>query len=400
MTACRRSVLILGAFGAFGRLITNALAQTTDLPIVAAGRRLPEAQEFRPGIRQLAIDSRSLSAAVLKELDPAVLIDTVGPFQTRDRKLAGLCIDLGIHYVDLADGREFVQNVAALNAAAVQRNVLVVSGASTVPALSSAVVQHLAAEFSQVEEIDVGIAPAYSGPRGLATARSVLGYVGRAVPIWREARMDVARGWSDTKRHRYPPPVGRRNLSLIDVPDMSLIPPRYPALRQLAVRAGHEVPLVHHMLRLLGVLVSIGLIRDLASHAQILLRMAAWFDRFGSNNGAMHVRLRGRGNDGALRSRTWTLVAEQGDGPRIPTLAAILLTKKLLNVPGYAPIASRGAMPAMNLLTLREFEREWAALAVRTAVTSEACADASSPYQRGPRGILRQSPRATSHRAT
>jgi hypothetical protein len=369
--------LILGAFGTFGRLITDSLAQSTDLPIVAAGRRLPEAQEFRPGIRMLTIDSNSLNAAVLKKLDLAVLIDAVGPFQTRDRKLACLCIDLGIHYVDLADGREFVHNVAALNAAAVQHDVLVVSGASTVPALSSAVVEHLAADFSQVEEIDIGIAPAYSGPRGLATARSVLGYVGRAIPIWREARLDTARGWSATKRHRYPPPVGRRNLSLIDVPDMSLIPPRYPALRQLAVRAGHEVPLVHHMLRLLGGLVRIGLIRDLARHAQMLLRMAAWFDRFGSNNGAMHVWLRGRGKDGCLQSRTWTLVAENGDGPRIPTLAAILLTKKLLNVPGYAPIASRGAMPAMNLLTLREFEREWRALAIRTSVTNDTSAAAS-----------------------
>ena len=116
------TVLILGAFGTFGRLITQALAQTTDLPIVAAGRRLPEVrEELRQDIRMLAIDSSSLSAAVLRELDPAVLIDTVGPFQARDRKLAELCIDLGIHYVDLADGREFVQNVAALNAAALGR---------------------------------------------------------------------------------------------------------------------------------------------------------------------------------------------------------------------------------------------------------------------------------------
>jgi hypothetical protein len=373
----RQSVLILGAFGTFGRLITQALAQTTDLPIIAAGRRLPAVhEEFRPGIHILAIDGSALGAARLLDLSPAILIDTVGPFQTRDRKLAELCIDLGIHYVDLADGREFVQNVGALNAAAARHNVLVVSGASTVPALSSAVVEHLAAEFSRVEEIDIGIAPAYSGPRGLATAQSVLGYVGRAVPIWREAAMDSARGWSDTKCHRYPPPVGRRNLSLIDVPDMSLIPPRYPALRQLAVRAGHEVPLVHHTLRLLGVLVRIGLIRDLASHAQMMLRMAAWFDRFGTDNGAMHVRLCGRGADGSRQSRTWTLVAEKGDGPRIPATAAVLLAKKLLNVCGYAPIATRGAMPASNLLTLREFEREWRTLAVGTTVTNDACGEA------------------------
>jgi hypothetical protein len=378
MNLTRQSVLILGAFGTFGRLITKNLAQTTDLPLIAAGRRLPEIPEkFRPGVRMLAIDKSAMSAAVLKELDPAVLIDTVGPFQTRDRKLAEACINLGIHYLDLADGRDFVQNVCALGAAAVKHNVLIVSGASTLPALSSAVIENLAPAFVEIQEIDIGIAPGYSGPRGLATIRSVLGYAGRPVPVWRQGKMDSAQGWGDTQRHRYPLPVGRRNLSLIDVPDTNLIPLRFPTLGQLAVRAGHEVPLVHHALRMLGVMVRIGLIRDLAGHARLMQRVAAWFDGFGSNNGAMHVRLRGRGNDGRLQSRTWTLIAENGDGPRIPTMAAVLLTKKLLNVSGYAPIASRGAMPAWNLLTLREFEHEWRTLAIRTSVTSDVCAEAS-----------------------
>jgi hypothetical protein len=380
-TVPRRSVLIMGAFGTFGRLIADALAHTTDLPIIAAGRHLPEVQEeWRPGVRSLAIDSTALSAALLKKLDPAVLIDTVGPFQTRDRKLAATCIDLGIHYLDLADGREFVRDVGALNAAAVERDVLVVSGASTLPALSSAVIENLATAFSDLEEIDIGIAPAISGPRGLATIRSVLGYVGRPVPVWREAKMGRARGWGDTKRHRYPLPVGPRSLSLIDVPDSSLIPLKFPTVQRLAVRAGHEVPLVHHALRLLGVLVRIGVIRDLAGHARMMQRAAGWFDGFGSNNGAMHVQLRGRDGDGRRQSRTWTLVAENGDGPRVPTMAAILLTKKLLNVPGYAPIVARGATPAWNLLSLREFEREWRSLAIRTSVTGESHTQASADF--------------------
>jgi hypothetical protein len=164
-----------------------------------------------------------------------------------------------------------------------------------------------------------------------------------------------------------------------------LIPLRYPNLRQLAVRAGHEVPLVHHALRLLGGLVRIGLIRDLAAHARMMQRLAGWFDSFGSNSGAMHVRLRGRGHDGGAQSRTWTLIAENGDGPRIPTTAAVVLTKKLLNVPGYEPIAKRGAMPASNLLTLGDFEREWRTLAIRTMVTGEACAEPiAHPTRRHP----------------
>jgi hypothetical protein len=387
----RQTVLILGAFGTFGRLIVNALAQTTDLPIIAAGRHLPEVhEEWRPGIRALAIDSNALSLAVLKKLDPAVLIDTVGPFQTRDRKLAATCIELGIHYLDLADGREFVQNVCALDAAAKANSVLVVSGASTVPALSSAVIADLAALFSEVDEIDIGIAPGYSGPRGLATIRSVLGYVGRAIPAWREAKSCRGRGWGDTKRHRYPAPVGHRNLSLIDVPDVSLIPAIYPTLRRLAVRAGHEVALVHHALRVLGVLVRIGLIGNLAEHARLLQRLAGWFDGFGSNNGAMHVQLRGRGKDGLWQCRTWTLIAENGDGLRVPTMAAVLLTKKLLNVRGVAPIALRGATPAWNLLTLREFEGEWRSLAIRTSVTTESYTQASPDF----------AAKALSHRVT
>jgi hypothetical protein len=395
MTVSRQPILILGAFGTFGRLITDSLARTTDLPIIAAGRRLPERHDVcRPGIRTLAVDSHALSTAELKKLDPAVLIDTVGPFQARDRTLAQICIALGIHYLDIADGRDFVQNVGALNAAAVARNVLVVSGASTLPALSSAVIESLAGEFSEIEAIDIGIAPGFSGPRGLATIRSVLGYVGRPIPVWRQAKMRWALGWGDTQRYRYPPPVGRRNLSSIDVPDTNLIPRRYPNLRQLAVRAGHEVPLVHHALRLLGVLVRIGLIRDLAAHARMMQRMAGWFDGFGSNNGAMHVRLRGRGNDGCAQSRTWTLIAENGDGPRIPTTAAVVLTKKLLNVPGYAPIALRGAAPASNLLTLGEFEREWRTLAIRTMVTGEPCAEPiAHPIRRHPHQSSSPAPR-------
>jgi Saccharopine dehydrogenase NADP binding domain len=370
-TAPRHAVLVLGAFGTFGRLITHSLAQSTDLPIIAAGRHLPkDSREFRSGIRLLAIDSETLNSDVLTSLGPAVLIDTVGPFQTRDHSLAEACMNLGIHYLDLADSRDFVENVRALDAEAARHNALVVSGASTLPALSSAVIESLATAFAEIEEIDIGIAPAYSGPRGLATIRSVLGYVGRDIPIWRRAKMQRARGWGDTRSHRYPAPVGRRNLSLIDAPDTGLISLRYPNLGQLVVRAGHEVALVHHALRMLGALVRIGLIRDLAGHARLLQRTVRWFDGFGSDSGAMHVRLRGRGHDGRCLSRTWTLVAENGDGPRIPTLAAVLLTKKLLGVSGYAPISARGATPAWNLLTLREFEHEWRTLAIRTSLTS------------------------------
>jgi hypothetical protein len=362
-----RTVLVLGAFGAFGRRITDALAQTTDIAIVAAGRTISGAVGAR--VRSQVLDARTIDDVQLRDLNPGVLIDTVGPFQDRDRRLAHICANLGIHYIDLADGRTFVASVGTLDAVARQHGALIVSGASTVPALSSAVVEQLAMNFSAVEEIEIGIAPGYLGPRGLATIRSILAHVGRPIPVWRNSQMQMAHGWGSGTKYRYPFPVGARNLALVDVPDTALLPPRYPSLKQLTVRAGLEVSIVHHLLSGLGFLVRIGLIRDLARHAATLRRMASWFDRLGSGNGAMHVALRGRRVDGTAGCITWTLIAERGDGPQIPATAAILLAKKMLAVPGYAEIKVRGAMPAIGLLRLQEFEREWQPYAIRASVT-------------------------------
>jgi hypothetical protein len=390
ITAAGRPILILGAFGSFGRRITDALARTTDLPLIAAGRRIPsQLPDLWDGVNALSVDATTLSCGDLRQLNPALVIDAVGPFQSRDRRLAKICVGLGIHYIDLGDGREFVESVDELNDAALQHGVLVVSGASTVPALSSAAIDFLAPAFSAVEEIDIGIAPGYLGPRGLATMRSILGYTGRAIPIWCNAKIERAYGWSNTQRYRYPPPVGLRYLSLVDVPDTALIPLRLPRLTQLTIRAGLEVPLVHHMLCGLGLLVRMGLIRDLARHAPALQRIAGWFDGLGSDNGAMHVQLRGPDAHGRPHACTWTLIAEHGDGPQIPATAAVVLAKKLLGVPGYSPIDIRGAMSAVSLLNLQEFECEWRSLSIRSVVSTGA-----------PAGHARQAATAISRRAT
>lgn len=371
------AVLILGATGAFGRRITAALAASTPLRILAASRH-PAAAAGLAGdcetgrIVPLALDVELLDERRLSALAPALVIDTVGPFQCRERTLARRCAALGIHYLDLADSGAYVAGVTELDALARARGVLISSGASTVPALSAAAIEALAQGLSCVEEIDIGIAPGYRGPRGLATIRSILSCVGRPIPQWDHGRRGVAYGWSGRIRRRYPDPVGVRDLSLVDVPDTYLLPARFPGLMRLSVRAGIEVTLVHRALGALGLLVRTGLLRDLPRYAAALQRLARTFERLGSDHGAMHVSVRGRDAGGTLRVRDWTVIAEHGAGPQIPATAAVLIAKKLLGLPGHAPLEARGARPAVGLLTLGEFEREWQGLAIRTLHTNSA----------------------------
>jgi len=374
---------VLGGYGGFGRRIVQALTRDAvnelrpPLRVGVAGRRGDEARRYcdelgAASVKPLELDAHASSGrARLFAAGPRVVIDTAGPFQHADRALARDCAQRGVHYIDLADDTAAVCGIIALDAEARAHDALLVSGASTVPALSVAVADELARELVVVERIEIGIAPGYDGPRGLATIRSILSYVGRPIPQWQDGRATSAPGWSGTMRHPYPAPVGSRLLSCVDVPDMALLPPRFPGLRTLEIRAGLEVPLAHRGLGGLAWLVGLGVLRGLERHADLARRAAALLNPWGTDTGAMHVRVDGRDAADRPRSRLWTVVATDGAGPQIPATAAVILARRLLERSAPA-LEVRGAMPAMGLVSLAEFQRAWQGFPLRTSIVDEA----------------------------
>lgn len=370
-------VLLLGGYGAFGTRLARLLARAPDLTFAIAGRNRDSAEAAVraldcPRASAVGLDRNAVAAVdtYLREQRPSVLIDAAGPYQGRDHRLARQAIAAGVHCIDLADDREFVLAVRALDAEARARDVLVTSGASTVPALSTAIVDWLLQDMDALEAIEIGISPGHRAPRGLATIRSVLSYVGRPIPGLGSGTAALRRGWGGLVRHRYPAPVGKRWLSHVDVPDIALLPERYPGIDSVELRAGLELGVLHLGLGLLGGAVARGWIRDLPRHAPLLARMASAFHPFGSENGAMHVTITG-GRDGRRVRRHYELVAQRNDGPSIPATAAAVLAKRLCGCAGYAPLAERGATPCVGLLGLDEFLRELDGLAIRAVQRDE-----------------------------
>ncbi|MDH3380651.1 MAG: hypothetical protein OEQ39_27365, partial [Gammaproteobacteria bacterium] len=98
-------------------------------------------------------------------------------------------------------------------------------------------------------------------------------------------------------------------------------------------------------------LVRAGVVKQLERYARPLKRISGRFDRFGTDNGGMHVGLAGVGHDGAARSIDWFLTARQGHGPEIPCVPAIVLARKL----AAGKVEWRGAMPCVGLISLDEF---------------------------------------------
>ena len=90
---------------------------------------------------------------------PVILVDTLGPFQVRNLALPRRCAERGIHYIDIADASTRVVDIASLDAVARVEHAAIISGASTVPALTTAVVDELVPNAREVVAIDVGITP-------------------------------------------------------------------------------------------------------------------------------------------------------------------------------------------------------------------------------------------------
>jgi len=367
MAVCK--VVVLGGYGHFGARIVRALAATPTLQVIAAGRH--------PGAAAANLAGADLGGVAVCRLDTAaadfpaqlaatgadIVVHTAGPFQGQDYAVAHACLRAGMHYIDLADGRAFVRDFsAALDALARQVGRSAISGASTLPALSSAVVDALRPRFSQLHDIDLVIAPAQATPLGMATVRAVLSYCGLPFDWWRDGRWQRTLGWAA------PQPVSFARLAPrlaapCDVPDHDLLVARYPGVRNVRFRAALELPFLQRCLAALARLRELGVPLPMRSLAAVFARAGRWFDRFGSDLGGMSVQLRGL-RDGRPHAVCWELTAPTLHGPEIPCLAAILLVRKLAS--GAAlPV---GAQACMGLLSLAEFEGEFAAWRIETAV--------------------------------
>jgi len=355
-------VLILGGYGNFGKRIARLLTRK-GVAVIIAGRDGAKAAALAnvlpSDLAEIAIfDAKSTLPAQLAILEPLVVINTCGPFQNADYGIARACIAGGVHYIDLADGRDFVIGITQLDGNAKERNVAVISGASTVPALSAAVIEHFLPEFSAIDSMTFGIAPGQKAERGLATTQGILSYVGKKLKPC--AGYETRYGWQDIYRQSYPE-FGGRWMANCDIPDLDLLPEKY-GIKRIRFSAGMEISAIHFGLWLLSWGMRLGIPIDLPKYAPTLLKASEWFDVIGSADGGMHVILKGADKSGHAVTKQWFIIARDGDGAYIPTVPAVVLAAKIIN----GVFARTGAMPCVGMVTLQEYLDELGHLKIKT----------------------------------
>jgi hypothetical protein len=365
------TVLIVGGYGTFGGRIVELLDREPRLTLIVAGRSLAKAQAHCSGRRNAkarlvpaAFDRTGDLAAQLAAYDPDIVVDASGPFQTYGEArydLIRACLAHGANYLDLADGSEFVAGVEAFDETARKAGLFVLSGVSSFPVLTAAVVRKLSSDMSRIDTIHGGIAPSPYAGVGENVIRAIAGYAGQRLALRRSGEPATAYPFTEQRRYTIAPP-GRLPLkstlfSLVDVPDLRALAGLWPETRTIWMGAGPVPEILHRMLIALAWLVRVGLIPSLSPLAR-LMHAASNRLRWGEHRGGMFVEIAGAAGDGRPARRSWHLLAEADDGPLIPSMAVAALVHRA--VEGRLPPA--GARAAVRELELDDYERLFVSL--------------------------------------
>jgi hypothetical protein len=379
-------VLILGGYGTFGGRLARLLADEARLTLVIAGRSLAQAQAFctaepaKAVMVPAAFDREGDVEAQLAVLAPGVVVDASGPFQAYGDpyRVVRAALARGVNYLDLADGSDFVQGVAQFESEAKTRGVFVIAGVSSFPVLTAAVVRRLARGMARVEQISGGIAPSPYAGVGLNVIRAIAGYSGKPVSVVRDGRKTVAYGLTESRRYTIAPPgrlpLGSIRFSLVDVPDLQVLPELWPGLRDIWMGAGPVPEILHRVLNLSASAVRLKLFPSLAPLAGLMHRSIN-IVRWGEHRGGMFVEIAGEA-DGARVVRAWHMIAEGDDGPFIPSMACEAIIRHCLD--GKPP--TPGARPATGDLELADYEALFARRKIHTGVRE--AVPASAPLYR------------------
>lgn len=358
-------ILVIGGYGNFGGRLVHSLLAHYDHQIIIAGRSDKKRQQFIGGLPQTfqkAISGIPMDVLkdnleeILVKTNPDIVVNATGPYQLQSSgadnySVAIACIKSKSHYIDLADNRNFVVSFSgALDKAAKENGLMMVSGASTVPGLSVAVIEEFINEFSQLDTINFGITPGNKTERGVATVASILSYTGKAIRSKIGGAWQDVFGWQGLERYDFGGPLGKRWMSFCEIPDLDLLPARFPDVRTIQFKAGLELSVLHLALFFLSGLVRLEIVKDLSAYSKILTRMSEWFLPWGSEDGGMYLELEGKGKDHREKKIIWQLVALNGSGPNVPTISAELIIKKIA-----AEDITVGAMPCISLFNLKDF---------------------------------------------
>jgi short subunit dehydrogenase-like uncharacterized protein len=152
------TILIYGATGYTGRLIAKAASDRRARPILA-GRNLDKvksvAQPLGLSARAFDLGDPARIDAAIKDI--SVVLCAAGPFSATSRPVADACLRNRVHYLDITGEIDVFEALAARDAEAKARGVMLLPGVGFDVAPSDCLAAHLKRRLPDAHEIAVAL---------------------------------------------------------------------------------------------------------------------------------------------------------------------------------------------------------------------------------------------------
>jgi Saccharopine dehydrogenase NADP binding domain len=231
-------IIVLGGQGLFGRTVVAELKILGFSPLVAG----------RSSTAEIQMDAEN-PASIRATIAPGdLVIDTAGPFQKRTVALVNAAIEIGFDVIDINDNLAYAQQVLSLEAKIAQAGIRVLSSASSVSAIATALVSE--SHIANPVRVSGFLAPASRHTANRGSALSLIQSVGCPVLALRKGQLQTLSGWSEKRRFTMPAPLGTICARLFESADAVYLPRIWPSLQAVEMYVDTNTPGVNTLLTL------------------------------------------------------------------------------------------------------------------------------------------------------
>ncbi|WP_214405951.1 saccharopine dehydrogenase NADP-binding domain-containing protein [Pseudonocardia lacus] len=197
-------IVVLGGYGATGRVLARVLAGWFPGRVVVAGRDLDRARALAdalPGaVRALRVDV-AWPAEVAAAVDGAAVV--VMCVERNNADVARACVERGAHYVDICATSSVLAEIEGLDGAAVARGTTVALSVGLAPGLTNVLARACAQRLPDATGVDITVLLGTAGDHGPDAFRWIVEHLAAPRPRARRQRVALP-GHGTRTAHPFP----------------------------------------------------------------------------------------------------------------------------------------------------------------------------------------------------
>lgn len=199
MIGSRDKILIVGAYGSVGTVVTQILSDTFPHRLILAGRSKEKAQKL---IADLAIEALAvqidLGAEAFDEINFAEIHTVIccAEFLQNDQFILS-CIKHQINYTELATSYQAYQRLKMYNGLAEKSGTCIIPGVGLMPGLSEIFTQDAILKLDAVRKVESFILLGLGENHGLDAIRWMMEYAGKTYSVKTESGSQQVHSFTD-----------------------------------------------------------------------------------------------------------------------------------------------------------------------------------------------------------